>query len=162
MTVRSVLIGLALTLVAVFALLNWSAFITPTTLSLGVAEVQAPLGLVMLVITGGLSALFLVYVVLQQAGVILEARRYAKELKTHRELADKAEASRFTDLRAYLETQLREAEARQTAQAEALAARLDRLEDTTLARVDEATRSLSAFLGEVEDKMDRALPPPRG
>ncbi|MBL8437150.1 MAG: LapA family protein [Zoogloeaceae bacterium] len=161
MTAKSLLIGLALTLVGAFALLNWSAFTAPTTLYLGFAEVQAPLGLVMLVITGALCALFLVYIVLQQAGVILEARRYAKELKAHRELADKAEASRFTELRAYIETELNKAETRQTTQAQDLAARLDRLEQATLARMDESTRSLSAYVGEVEDKIDRALPPPQ-
>jgi hypothetical protein len=62
--------------VAVFALANWTAFTAPTLLSLGFLEFQAPLGLVMLVLTGALSAgLLLVYIVVQQAGVILEGRR---------------------------------------------------------------------------------------
>src|SRR5574337_747248 len=103
MNLRTLLIALTLAALAVFALLNWAAFTAPTALTLGFADVQAPLGLIMLVATGLVSALFLVYIVLQQAGVILEARRYAKELKAHRELADTAEASRFTELRSFLD-----------------------------------------------------------
>ena len=59
MNARTLAIAIALFLLAVFALLNWSAFSTPTALTLGFAEVQAPLGLVMLVVTGIVSGLFL-------------------------------------------------------------------------------------------------------
>jgi uncharacterized integral membrane protein len=106
MNARTLALAIAFFLLAVFALLNWSAFAAPTSLSLGFAEVQAPLGLVMLVVTGIVSGLFLVYIVVQQAGAILESRRYEKELRANRELADQAEASRFTELRAYLASEL--------------------------------------------------------
>ena len=111
MTYRALIVIAALAALALFAFLNWSVFNAPTVLNLGFAEVNAPLGLIMLIVTGVVSALFLVYIVLQQAGVILETRRYAKELKGHRELADSAEASRFTELRTYLEAELRRIEA---------------------------------------------------
>jgi uncharacterized integral membrane protein len=67
MNIRSVLIALALMLLAVFALLNWAAFTAPTTLSVGFADVQAPLGLIMLIVTGVVSALFLLYIVFMLA-----------------------------------------------------------------------------------------------
>lgn len=82
----------------------------------------------MLVTTGVLVGLFLVYIVFQQAGVILEARRYAKELKSHRELADTAEASRFTELRIFLDAELRKIEAQNAAATRELGARIERLE----------------------------------
>ncbi len=107
MNLRTLSIAVALALLGVFTLLNWGAFLAPTTLSLGFAEVQAPLGLVMLGVTGVVSGLFLVYILFQQASVIMESRRTAKELKAHRELADKAEASRFTEMRTFLEGELR-------------------------------------------------------
>ena len=94
MKLSSLALALAMPLLPLLPLLNWSAFSAPTLLNLGVAEVQAPLGIVLLIFTGLLSALFLFYIVVQQAGMILEARRTAKELKGHREVADQAEASR--------------------------------------------------------------------
>lgn len=161
MKLRTLSITLVLGLLAVFALMNWGAFNAPTTLTLGFAEVQAPLGLIMLVVTGAVCALFLIYLVFQQAGVILEARRYAKELKSHRELADKAEASRFTDLRAFLEGELRRIEGQSAAATAELAARIEQLDQQLTAQLTDTTQTLSAYVGEVDDKLDRLLPPPR-
>jgi uncharacterized integral membrane protein len=149
MNLRSILLLLALVLLAAFALVNWQAFMAPTHISLLVTEVQAPLGLIMLLATAAVTALLLVYIVFQQAGVIVEARRYARDLKSQRELADKAEASRFTELRAWLEAELRR-----------LDARLDQLDAGLHEALAESTRTLSAYVGEVDDKLDRALPPP--
>lgn len=157
MNLRTLSIALALLLLAVFALLNWSAFSTPTELTLGFATVQGPLGLIMLVVTGVVSALFLVYIVYQQAGVILEARRYEKELRLNRELADRAEASRFTELREYVGTEIGKLQARHVSDAEQTGARLRQLEETLLGKLDETTRSLSAYIGEIDDKLDRVL-----
>ncbi len=126
MPLRTVVLLVVLALVAIFAALNWSAFVAPTTLSFGVAQVQAPLGVIMLALLVVLTALFLLYVVYLQTTVILEWRRREKELQASRELADQAEASRFTELRAHLETRLTEIE-----------------------------NSLSAQLGEMRDRLQR-------
>jgi uncharacterized integral membrane protein len=159
MNLRNLLVAAALTLLAVFTLLNWTAFTAPTLLSLAFTEVQAPLGLIMLVVTGLLSGLFLVYVLFQQAGVILEARRYAKALNAHRELADKSEASRFTELRSFLEAELRRLEAQRASETRELGARIEASERRLLESSAESTRSLAAYVGEVEDKLDRLLGP---
>jgi uncharacterized integral membrane protein len=158
MNLRNLSIAAALALLAAFALSNWTAFTAPTTLSLVFAEVQAPLGLIMLVITGLFSALFLVYIVFQQAGVILETRRFAKELKAQRELADKGETSRFTEMRTFLDAELRKLEAQGAAGTRELGARIERLEQQVTEKLAESTRTLSAYVGEVEDKLDRMLP----
>lgn len=162
MNLRSLLITAVLALLAAFALLNWTAFTAPTTLSLVFTNVQAPLGLIMLVMTGLLIGLFLVYILFQQAGVILEARRYAKELKTHRELADNAEASRFNEMRSFLETELRRLEAQRAAETLELGARIEAAERQLREMLGESTRTLSAYVGEVEDKLDRLLGPTAG
>lgn len=161
MNLRSLLIFVMLALLGIFALVNWQALLAPTQLSLLFTEVQAPLGLVMLVATGLITVLFLVYIVFQQVGVILEARRYAKELKTNRELADRAEASRFTELRAWIAEELRKVEAQPAAAAAEVSARIDRLEQQLLEGLNESTGALTAFVGEVDDKLDRALQNPR-
>lgn len=158
MNLRTVAIVLAFAALAGFTLLNWTAFMAPTTLSLGFAEVQAPLGLVMLAISVALCALFVVYLLFQQAGALLEARRYAKEMKAQRELADSAEASRLTELRTYFEAEIRRLLAQGTAAAHETDARIDRLGQTLQVKIDESTRTLSAYVGEVEDKIDRVLP----
>ena len=144
MKLPSFLLTIALVLLALFAVINWGAITTPTVLSLGFAEVSAPLGLIMLAAAAVLSGLFMVYIAVLQAGVILESRRATKELHQQRELADKAEASRFTELR----TQLM--------------ARADALEALVREQAAESNRSMAAYLGEIEDKLDRVLPPGRG
>jgi uncharacterized integral membrane protein len=110
MHTRTLIVVVVLLLVAVFAALNWGAFTASSTLSLGVATVEGPLGLILLAIIGLLSAVFLVYVVVLQTSFLMEARRNARELQAQRELADQAEASRFTELRGFIDTRLGEVE----------------------------------------------------
>lgn len=117
MRIRSLLLILLLVLIGAFVALNWSVFLTNSTVSLGVATVQAPLGLLTLGLLLFVVAYFMVYVLYLQSTVMWDARRNAKELQANRELADKAEASRFTELRGVLE-----------AGQQAVLARLDALE----------------------------------
>jgi uncharacterized integral membrane protein len=151
MRLRTVALLIAVLVIAVFAALNWSTFTTPTTLSLGFTEFQAPLGLVMLVLTTILAALFLIYIVTLQTSVIMETRRQARELETSRTLADKAEASRYNDLRLYLEGELQKQDARQQAMVAALSASLDRIERELKTSIEENSNSLAAYLGELDD-----------
>ena len=48
MKIHTFLLVIGLIAIAAFAALNWSAITKPTTLSLGVATFQAPLGFLML------------------------------------------------------------------------------------------------------------------
>jgi hypothetical protein len=158
MPIRTILLLVVVGLVAVFAALNWNAILAPTTLSLGVSEVQAPLGLIMLGLIVLLTTLFLMFIVYLQTSVLLEARRHAKELQLNRELADQAEASRFTDLRSYLEAELRSVAERD---AEARAAVLDKID--TVDRdlrflIEQSGNTLAAYIGELEDRMERTGP----
>jgi uncharacterized integral membrane protein len=110
MPLRTVVLLIILAVVALFAALNWSAFLAPTTLSLGFTQVQPPLGLLMLALLAAVTAVFLGYLVYLQSTVLLESRRHAKELQAQRELADQAEASRFTELRSFIDSRLSEVE----------------------------------------------------
>ena len=155
MNLRTLLLLSLVGVIAVFALVNWGAFTTPTTLSLVFGTVQAPLGVIMLVLTGLLTALFLVYIVYQQASAIVEARHAARDMAAQRELADKAEASRFTELRAFLEIKLRELETGIAASQTETSRRIEAAEQVLGAGLTEASNGLAAHLGEVEDKIDR-------
>lgn len=141
---RAIVFVLLIALVGLFALINWSAFSALTSLSLGFTTVQAPLGLLMLGLVVFLCVLFTVWVISLQAGSLMDSRRQTKELQAQRDLADKAEASRFTELRT------------------ALMARLDRLQDESRLALDQNGNSVAAHIGQLEDRLERArlLSPP--
>jgi len=103
MSIRTVALVVLLAALAIFVIVNWSAFMTTTTLSLLVGTVQAPLGLLMLMITALLGVVFLAYVVWLQTTVLLESRRQNRDLAAQRQLADQAESSRFTELRTHID-----------------------------------------------------------
>lgn len=157
MSVRSLLIVAVLILIGLFAALNWSAFTAPTRLSLIFGSVEAPLGLLMLFVIALLTVLFLVFIVYLQTSVLLESRRYAKELQAQRELADRAEASRFTELRQFVETELAALRVAHQSSIESVSSRIDLAERALRDEVEQAANSLSAYIGEVDDKLDRAL-----
>ena len=130
-----IVILVVLTLIGAFALVNWNALATPVPVSLIVGTVDMPLGIILL------SALVLVvlllglYVLLLRTAMYTESRRMAQELAAQRELADKAEASRFTELSAHLDQQV--AGLRQA--------------------MTEVANGVSADIGQMDDKLDRVL-----
>lgn len=159
MHLRTVVLIVVLLLVAVFTALNWSAFVAPESLSLGFTEINAPLGLVMLGLLVLLTVLFLVYLVYLQTSVLLEARRHNRELREQRVLADQAEASRFTELRTYLEAELGRLSARSDDTAARILARIEESERQLRGLVEQSGNTLAAYIGELEDRMERRQPP---
>lgn len=155
MKARTLILIVVLGAIAVFAAMNWSAFTAPTVLTLGFTEVQAPLGLVMLGMLVFLSALFLVFLVYLQTSVLLDTRRHTREMQVQRELADQAEASRFTELRTYLEGELQRITERQATSEAALHARLEQLDHDMRFAVEQSGNSLAAYIGELEDRLER-------
>lgn len=158
MKVRALVLLGVLGLFLVFMLLNWATILAPTTLNLGVAEVNAPLGLVMLGMIAVLTALFLIFIVYLQTSVLFEARRHAKELQTNRELADKAEASRFTELRQFMDAEIQKQAAIQAESKSALLTKLDGLNADIHRAIDVSGNSLSAYIGELEDRLETKFP----
>lgn len=154
--VRVLVLFVALLVMAVFTLLNWPAFVAPTALSLGFTTVQAPLPMLLL---GGfvfISVWFVVWAMQLQGKAMLEARRQAKDLQVQRELADKAEASRFTELRTFLAAELARIGQAPSDTRAAITARLEQLNLEQRAALEEATNSLSAYIGQLEDRLERA------
>jgi uncharacterized integral membrane protein len=152
---RTLLIVLVLGVVVVFALLNWSVFTAPTALSIGFTTVEAPLGLILLGAMGALTLLFLIYLVYLQATALMESRQYSRELKNQRELADRAEESRFTELRSSLETELGRIANQMADSNIAMNTRLDGLAHDLRSAIEQSTNSLSAYIGEIEDRLER-------
>ncbi len=139
MRVLTVAILVVLALVVALVGLNWAAMTAPVGLSVGPTTLELPLGLTLLVLMSVLVALVAAYAVYLQGSALMEARRMSKEMLASRDLAGKAEASRFTELRHFLE----QLEARQRTV------------------IEQASNSLAASVGELEDKVERALGAPR-
>ena len=108
MRARLVLLVLAILLVAGFAAQNWAEFNRPSPLNLGVTTVEAPLGLILLIVLGVALLVFIAAAASLRTRSLIESRQQSRALHAQRELADKAEASRFTYLREMLDTHLRE------------------------------------------------------
>jgi uncharacterized integral membrane protein len=114
---RKLTTGLAwafLAVVAALAALNWSTLMQPAPLNLLLIDIQAPLGLVMLGVTGILVALFGLAYMHGQIGQLLETRRLLKEIQRVQGLADQAEASRVAQLEALIEREFGQLNARLT------------------------------------------------
>lgn len=146
MNSRTLVLLLIVAATAALAVLNWTALSEPSPISLGVTTVDAPLGLIMLGLTVLLGVFFIAYVLSLQGSVLLDTRRHTKEMQAQRELADKAEASRFTELRTFLENQHQQTQSQ-------LMARLDTLESHLAARAQESDNSTAAYVGQLEQQL---------
>jgi hypothetical protein len=155
MKLRTLFILIVLCAIAGFTALNWSTIMVPTALSLGVATVQAPLGLVMLSMLVFLTALFLLFVVYIQGSVLVDTRRHARELQTNRKLVDEAETSRFSELREFLESELKRLAALDTESRQATQTRLDQLDEDLRSAVEQSGNTLAAYIGELEDRLEK-------
>lgn len=155
MGLRTAVLLVVVLLIAALAALNWSVLAAPTPMSIGFMQVAAPLGLIMLGLTALLGILFVAYVVYLQTTVLLETRRHTKEMQAQRDLADRAEASRFTELRNFLEAQENAHMARNAERHAALLARVEQLETMIKVRSDQTDNTLAAHIGQLEDRFDR-------
>ena len=97
---------IVLFLVTLFAGLNWELFTTPNKLNLLFIDSEAPLGMVMLTIIGGLSILYLAIVSIVETGALLEGRRRSKELDKARKLANIEEESRYKELQNFMKEEI--------------------------------------------------------
>jgi uncharacterized integral membrane protein len=158
MRFRTLFLYIVLAFTVLFALLNWPAFTAPATLSLVFGTVQAPVGLVMLGVVILLGAMCLSYLIYLQGSALMDSRRHARELQAQRELVDKAEASRFTEMHRFITAELRRIEDMHADTRALLATRIEEMEQRTRRTLEDTGNSLSAHLGELEDRMDRAQP----
>jgi len=156
MYLRTLSILVVLGALILFAAINWTAFVSPFMLSVVFTTVEAPLGLVLLGIVGLLTLMFLIYLVFLQSSSLLESRRQARELQNQREIAEQAEASRFSQLRSYLEAELQALARQNDNDQAALLAKLDALERGLRSTVEQSVNSLAAYLGEIDDKLEKA------
>ena len=153
MNILGAIILVALFLLAVFTLANWSVLTAPTTLSFVAFNVEGPLGVILLGVTLVLVALFVLYALTLRTNMLMESRRHNQELQALRKLADSAETSRFNELHTQIEREF----AQMRGVVGEIDVRMDRVEQSMKQSLDEAANSLAALVGEMDDKIDRAL-----
>jgi hypothetical protein len=153
---RIVFIVLAVLVVAGIAALNWPEFTRAEPLSFGVLTATVPIGVLLLSLMAIVLAVFLVSSAIQESRYLLEHRRHSRALHAQRELAEKAEASRFTDLRQQLDTYLQGTRHREQVVATELEKRLMASHNELRAHMDRMHQTLSARLGEIEARLPAA------
>ena len=102
MTVRGLLYALILAIIAVFTLANWSVITQHTTLNLLVARIEAPLGIVMLLVVLAVLAIDIIMLQAQRMAWHKQERALQRELERQRALAENAETSRIDALHAFV------------------------------------------------------------
>lgn len=155
MRIRTVFLIILIVLVAAFVALNVDEFTRSSVLSLGFTTVQVSLGLVMLLLLVLVTVVFLGSTLLMQSANLLETRKYARELNTQRDLADKAEASRFTELRHYLDAQATAEREREAVASAAIDQRFAAQQRVLLTRLDQSDNTVAAHLGQLEDRLEQ-------
>lgn len=156
MRLRTIVLVVAILLMAGFVALNIEEFTKPSVLSLGFTILQIPLGLLMLGLLLATLLIFMGNTFYIQSKNMLEARTHTRELNAQRELADKAEASRFTELRAYLEAQVVAEQQRESALGTVLADRFAQQQAVLLARMEQMDNTLAAYMGELEQRLSQS------
>jgi uncharacterized integral membrane protein len=153
MRARTISLIVFILLVAVFVAFNWSEFMRPAELSFGFRVAEAPLGLVMLGLLALALVVFLAASAIEQTANLIETRKTAREMTAQRELADKAEASRFTELRVYLDQQTLATQQREAATAAAFNAALAQHRQEIKTQIEASGNTLAAYIGELEDRI---------
>lgn len=158
MRFRTMLLIALILLIAGFVALNFDAVMQTTNLNLGMAQIQAPLGLVMLGLLVVMFGIFLIALMFFQTSHAIEVRRITKEATEQRHLADKAEASRFNELREYMKVELQKIAERDAVLNDKLAQKMDMVRNSLVETIESTGNGLNANLGQIEDLLERQQP----
>lgn len=154
MRTRTILLVVAILLVAGFAALNWSEVTRVSPLLIGPVAVDAPLGGILLALLAITLVLFLVSTAAMRTQSLLDYRQHQKTLQAQRELADKAEASRFHELRTHMDEHLRRMGERDTlASSEFDKALLENRREMQT-HMEQMNRMVAARLNELEHRLE--------
>lgn len=139
--------GAVALLALLFVVLNWSMLGTAIPVSFGFTRLTVPLGLVLLGFALLMLAVFFALLVRLQVRTLATHRRHSSELRTQRELVENAEASRYTDLRQYLQQELA-----------ALREQQLKGEQRLHEELASTANTLSAYVGEIDERLERHFP----
>lgn len=158
MRARTMILAVILVGLGIFAALNWSVFTAPTPLHFVFIRTEAPLGVIMLAVTAAVTLLYALFLAWLETAALLESRRYARDLQAQRQLAEHAEASRYANLNAMLESELAAVRGAIEDVSRTVAPRLDQLRAEIQGDIERAGNTLAAYIGELEDRLGGARP----
>jgi hypothetical protein len=118
---------------------------------------SAPLGLILLGHLGITLVLFLASTAAMRTQSLLDYRTHQKTLEAQRELADKAEASRFIELRQYMDTHLKEMRERDAIAATEFDKAMLQTRREVQTQMEQVNRMIAARLNELEQRLDGRL-----
>lgn len=154
MRTRAIILVVAILLVAGFAALNWTEIVQTGPLSFGLFVAEAPLGLILLGCLGIALIAFLASTAVMRTASLVESHQHHKTLEAQRALADKAEASRFTDLRQHLDTQLHALRERDAIAATEFEKAMVASQRELRGQLETMNRALAARLSEMEHRLE--------
>src|SRR3954471_3444674 len=158
MRTRTIVLVVAILLVAGFAALNWTEIVRPSPLMFGPVVADAPLGLILLALLGLTLVLFLASSIAMRTQSLIDYRQHHKTLEAQRELADKAEASRFVDLRQHLDNHLKEMRERDAIAASEFDKAMLQTRREVQTQMEQMNRMISARLNEIEQRLGGRVP----
>lgn len=133
-----VLMVVGLLLLAVFTVANFDALMASHTLNLfWISSYMVPLGMLLVIAIAIITIGYALAVTFIDLKSKAELNRYLKQMEQMRNAIDQAEASRFTQLREYIDQQMN-----------GLASRVE-------GRVDRVRDELAADIGQLEDAVFR-------
>jgi hypothetical protein len=157
MRARLILLLLVVLAVAGFAALNWGEVMRPSSLNFGLFRMDAPLGAILLTLLAvGVLAYMIGSAALRSRMMITE-NRYTRDLQVQRDLADKAEASRFTELRQYLDSHFRDHRQREAMVSTEFEKSMMQSQRDLRSQMEQLHHTLATRLGELETRMNARL-----
>ena len=144
-------------LIASFSAINMNEILRTTTINLGLLQIEAPLGLILLAMLVVTFCFFLVLLLLIQTSHLFALQKLNNEAKKNLNLADSAEQSRFTELRQLFQAHERDQRQREETKYKAQLARLAELESKLRIKLEENHIGLVASIGEMEDRIERQV-----
>jgi len=157
MRARLIFVLVVAVLAAGFAAMNWTEFNRSVPLNFGWQVADAPLGMLMLAALGIALLALLLSSAAWHSRRLVESGRHARALQAQRELADNAEASRFTELRQHLDAQLRENRQREAIAITEFEKAVVQSQRELRNQVEQINRVLASRLGEIESRIDARL-----
>jgi uncharacterized integral membrane protein len=99
------LLWIVVMLTVVLAGLNWTTLTSPAPIDLLLVRIDAPLGIIMLGLTGALVLLFFVATLRNQIASLMETNRQQKEIRRLQGIEDGANSREIAALRELMQSQ---------------------------------------------------------
>ncbi|WP_395684949.1 hypothetical protein [Caenimonas koreensis] len=154
---RLILIVILSVLAFGFAALNWSEVVQTAPLSFGIFITEASAGLVLLTLLAVTLICFLVASATQETRHLIDYGQNQRALQAQRDLADKAETSRYVELKKQLEQHLRDNKERDAVATTELQRSMLVSQQEVRSQVETLSQVLLARLREIEMRLDERL-----